>query len=63
MMNRLLVFNSISLDGYFTDAKGEMRFAYNEQQDDEFNAFTSTNASGDGALLFGRKTYELMAGW
>ena len=62
-MRKLLVFNSTSLDGYFADAKGDMRFAYNQQQDDEFNAFTSANASGDGALLFGRKTYELMAAW
>jgi dihydrofolate reductase len=62
-VRNLLVFNSTSLDGYFTDANGEMRFAYNNQQDEEFNAFSSSNASGDGALLFGRKTYELMAGW
>lgn len=62
-MQRLVVFNSISLDGYFTDANGDMRFAYSPEQDQEFIAFTSSNASGDGALLFGRKTYELMAAW
>lgn len=63
-MQRLVVFNSISLDGYFTDARGEMTFAHNVAPDGEFDAFTSANASaGDGALLFGRKTYELMAGW
>ncbi len=62
-MRTLLVFNSTSLDGYFADANGDMRFAHNQQQDDEFNAFTSSNASGDGALLFGRRTYELMALW
>jgi len=63
-MRRLVVFNSTSLDGYFTDARGDMRFAYNVAADAEFDAFTAANASaGDGALLFGRKTYELMAGW
>jgi dihydrofolate reductase len=60
-MRRLLVFNSTSLDGYFADAKGDMSFAHNQEQDAEFEAFTSGNASGGGALLFGRVTYELMA--
>lgn len=60
MVQRLVVFNSTSLDGYFADAKGDMGFAHNPEQDAEFTAFTSSNASGDGALLFGRKTYELM---
>ena len=59
-MQKLLVFNSTSLDGYFADAKGDMSFAHNPEQDAEFTAFTSSNASGEGALLFGRKTYELM---
>ncbi len=62
-MKRLLVFNSVSLDGYFTDAKGEMGFAYDVAPDPEFDAWTSGNASGGGALLFGRKTYELMVKW
>jgi dihydrofolate reductase len=56
------VFNSISLDGYFTDAKGDMSWAH--QNDPEWAAFTAENASGGGAAaLFGRVTYEMMAGW
>jgi dihydrofolate reductase len=63
-VQRLLVFNTVSLDGYFTDAQGQMTFAHNVEPDAEFDAFTAANASGgDGALLFGRRTYELMAGW
>jgi len=62
-VQRLLVFNNISLDGYFTDARGEMTFAHGAVPDPEFDAFTSGNASGGGALLFGRKTYELMVKW
>jgi len=31
------------------------------KQDEEWNAFTSGNASGRGELLFGRVTYEMMA--
>ncbi len=62
-MQRLTVFNAISLDGYFTDAAGEMGFAYDVPPDPEFDAWTSGNASGGGGLIFGRKTYELMIKW
>jgi dihydrofolate reductase len=60
-MRRLGVFNNVSLDGYFVDAHGDMRWAYREKPDPEWNAFVANNASNDGQLLFGRITYELMA--
>jgi len=59
-MGRILVFNHISLDGYFVDAHGEMGFARNEKPDAEWDAFVAGNASGGGMLLFGRITYDLM---
>jgi len=59
-MGQIVVFNSVSLDGYFTDAKGEMSFARNYKQDAEWDAFLSSNARGEATLLFGRITYELM---
>jgi dihydrofolate reductase len=58
-VRRLHVFNNVSLDGFFVDAGGDMSWAH--RQDDEWNAFASSNASGDGELLFGRVTYEMMA--
>jgi dihydrofolate reductase len=58
-MRKLIVFNQVSLDGYFVDGKGDMNWA--RAQDPEWNAFTQENASGGGELLFGRKTYDLMA--
>lgn len=58
-MRKVIVFNNISLDGYFTDPNNDMSWAHRE--DPEFNAFTAENASGEGVLLFGRKTYDLMA--
>jgi dihydrofolate reductase len=58
-MRKLTVFNAISLDGYFTDAKGDMSWAH--KQDAEWQAFAAENASGGGALVFGRITYEMMA--
>ncbi len=60
-MQRLLVFNHVSLDGYFTDANGDMSFARQDNQDAEWNAFVAGNVRGGGTLLFGRITYELMA--
>src|SRR6266446_5336819 len=58
-MRRLIAFEQVSLDGYFVDANGDMSWAH--KQDPEWNAFVAGNASGDGALLFGRVTYEMMA--
>ena len=58
-MRRLVVFNSVTLDGYFTDANGDMSWAH--KNDPEWNAFTAENAKGGGVLLFGRVTYEQMA--
>ena len=62
-MRRLTVFNSISLDGYFTDASGGMNWAYNSHPDPAWDAFVEGNAKGDGYLLFGRITYDLMASY
>jgi dihydrofolate reductase len=59
-MRKLLVFNHISLDGYFTDARGDMSWAH--RSDEETRSFAAENAqSGDGPLLFGRVTYQMMA--
>ena len=58
-MRKLIVFNNVTLDGYFADRNGDMSWAH--RQDAEWNAFVGGNASGGGALLFGRVTYELMA--
>jgi dihydrofolate reductase len=54
-----MVFNNITLDGYFTDANNDMSWAH-RNADEEWYRFTAENASGKGTLLFGRKTYDLM---
>src|SRR5262249_37936008 len=61
LMRKLTVFESISIDGYFTDAHGDMSWAHTGSQDPEFAGWVSGNASGGGELLFGRRTYEMMA--
>ena len=55
------MFESISVDGYFCDAHGDMSFAHAGADDPEFAAWIGGNASGGGELLFGRVTYEMMA--
>ena len=59
-MRKLRVFESISTDGYFTDANNDMSWAYDVAQDAEFADWISANATSGGDLLFGRKTYEMM---
>jgi dihydrofolate reductase len=62
-MRKLVVFNHVSLDGYFVDANGSMQWAKMDTNDAEWNAFVAENAKGDGTLVFGRVTYELMASY
>ena len=62
-MRRLIAFNHMSLDGYFTSASGDFRWAHAGNDDPEYQSFVKENASGGGELLFGRVTYELMASY
>ena len=62
-MRKLCVFNHVSLDGYFVDGNGDMSWAKADRRDAEWDAFVADNAGGGGALVFGRITYELMAGF
>jgi len=62
-MRRLIVFNNVTVDGYFADTNGDMRWAHRQTQDPEFNASVADNASSGGQLLFGRRTYQLMASY
>ncbi len=57
-MRKLISFTSISLDGYFADAAGDMSWAHS--QDPEWSAYVAGNASGNGMLVFGRVTYDMM---
>ncbi len=64
-MRRLIVFNNITLDGYFTGPGGDFSWAHGAAHSDDadFNAFVAGNASGEGELLFGRVTYQMMASY
>ncbi len=60
-MRKLGVYNSVSLDGYFTDKNNDMSWAH--KHDAEWMSFVAGNASGGGALVFGRVTYEMMTSY
>jgi dihydrofolate reductase len=60
-MRKLIAFNHISLDGYFVSGEGDYRWAQKGNDDPEYAAWVAGNASGGGALMLGRITYQLMA--
>lgn len=60
-MRKLIVFNHVTLDGYFVSHDGDFNWARNTIDDPEYAAFESENAKGDAELIFGRVTYDLMA--
>lgn len=62
-MAKLLVFNQVSLDGYFTGEKGDLSWAHTRNKDPEWAAFLAENAGSGGTLLFGRVTYEMMVSY
>ncbi len=59
-MRKLVVFNQVSLDGYFVDMNGDMSWAHNTNKDKDWDASVAANAGGEALLVFGRITYELM---
>src|SRR5215471_16240033 len=60
-MRKLSMFNQVSVDGFFKAPGGDVSCTHEQAADAEFDDWVAGNASGDGALLFGRVTYEMMA--
>ncbi len=59
-MRKIIVFNMISVDGFFAGADGDISW---HNVDGEFNDFAIAQLGEVGALMFGRVTYELMASY
>ncbi len=59
-MNKLSVFNFISLNGYFKGENGDLSW---HKHGEEENQFASDSMKPGGILLFGRITYEMMASY
>lgn len=62
-MRKLAVFNSVSLDGYFTGVDGDLSWAHGATDDKEWGEFVAGNAQSGGTLLMGRITYQMMASY
>ena len=62
-MQQLVCFANISVDGYFAASDGDISWAHKDKLDEEWNAFVEGNASGGETLVFGRVTYDMMAGY
>ena len=60
-MRKIVVFNNVTLDGYYTSFDGDMSWGH--KFDPEWIEFTNENAKGGAVLAFGRKTYDMMAGY
>jgi len=59
-MRKLFAFNMVSLDGFFEGPNRDINW---HNVDDEFNQFAIEQTSAVDTILFGRVTYELMAGY
>jgi dihydrofolate reductase len=60
-MSSLSAFIQISLDGYYCTTGGDMSWAHKSAEDKEWTEFMTVNSAKKTTLLFGRKTYEMMA--
>ena len=61
-MRKIVVFNNVTLDGYYTGLDGDMSWAH--KYDPEWMEFTKENAKGGNTVFgFGRITYDMMAGY
>lgn len=59
-MRKVIIFNLISLDGYFEGPSREIDW---HNVDNEFNQFAIDQLNNADTLLFGRVTYNLMASY
>ena len=59
-MRKIILFNMVSLDGFFEGPDGNIDW---HQTDEEFNQFSIDQLRTAGGLIFGRRTYELMASY
>ena len=57
-MGKIFLFMNMSLDGYVEDANQDIS-AF-QVRDSKFEAFQREQGKGTGAILLGRKTFEMM---
>jgi dihydrofolate reductase len=57
-MRRIIAFNRVSADGYFTAPDGNLNWTVPEE---ELDKQATRNMPSQGTLMFGRRTYEMFA--
>jgi dihydrofolate reductase len=57
-VRRIVAFNRVSADGYFSAPDGNLNWVVPEE---EIDKQATQNMSGQGTLMFGRRTYEMFA--
>lgn len=60
-MAKLILFNLITVDGYFTGPDGDI--SWHNAENEEFGEFAVEHTRSAEAIIFGRVTYEMMAGF
>ena len=60
-MGKLTVFNFVTLNGYFKGPNDDT--SWHQHGNEEEGEFAAEGAQSDSIILFGRKTYEMMAGF
>lgn len=60
-MGKLVVFNFVTLNGFFKGPGGDISWHQHGMHDEQ--EFAESNAQSGAALLFGRVTYQMMAGY
>jgi dihydrofolate reductase len=60
MSRRIVAFNRVSADGYFTPPDGNLNWVVPEPEIDKGAA---QNMTGQGTMLFGRRTYDMFASY
>ncbi|HET7462906.1 MAG TPA: dihydrofolate reductase family protein [Longimicrobium sp.] len=55
-MRRIIAFNRVSADGYFSAPDGNLSWTV---PDEELDRGVARNLDGPGTILFGRRTYEM----
>lgn len=63
-MNKISVFNYVTIDGFFAGPNGEIDWFKKVPFDDEWNEYThEASESETNTIIFGHTTYEMMKGF
>jgi dihydrofolate reductase len=58
-MRKIVVFNNVTVDGFFAGPHGEIGW-FKVDKDDEFDEFSREQPKSGDTLIFGHTTYDLM---